>query len=135
MDILFNLLLFAHLIGLMLIAASFFALLGNLPGRDGTAVDKNRYLNMLGHTGILVALVTGPLMIWVRYGSFEGISHWFWLKMVFLLVLVGGIVMAAVSARAMRAGDAAAAHRVRLGRIIASAALVGTVFSAVFAFG
>lgn len=135
MDLVFNLLLFGHLIGLMLVATAFFALLGTLPTAGGAPVERNRYLNALGHGGIVLALITGPLMIWQRYGGFGGISPWFHVKMLFLLVLVAGIVMAAMSARRMRAGDPAAARRVRLGRIIASVGLVLTVFSAVMAFG
>jgi len=74
-------------------------------------------------------------MIWVRYGGFDGISHWFWVKMLFLVVLAAGVVMSAISARKMRAGDSAATTRVRTGRIVATVSLVGIVASAVLAFG
>lgn len=132
MDLPFALLLFAHFLGLMLTATAFFALLG-LMG-EGTAPSTSRYLTRLGHVGIVLALVTGPLMIWLRYGGFDGISHWFWAKMLFVLTLAAGIVMSAVSARAMRAGDAAAATRVRLGRMVATGSLVLVVLAAVLAF-
>lgn len=136
MDIVFNLLLFTHFVGLMLVATAFVGLLGMLPG-PGREPERSgsRYLTSLGHWGIIIAVVSGGLMLWQRYGGVEGISHWFWVKMLFLLVLTGGIVVAAISARRMRAGDAAAAGRVRLGRIVAAGALVGIVLSAVLAFG
>lgn len=134
LDPVVTLLLFAHFIGLMLVATAFFALLGMMPQGNGSPAATSRYLNMLGHTGIVVALVSGPLLIWVRYGGFDGISHWFWAKMLLLVVLAGGIVLSAISSRAMRAGDAVAAGRVRLGRIVASAGLVGVVLTAVLAF-
>lgn len=133
MDILFSLLLFSHFIGLMLIATAFLALIGMMG--EGTAPATSRYLTMLGHVGIVVALVSGPLMIWQRYGGFDGVSHWFWAKMLFVLTLAGGVVMSAISARKMRAGDAAAAGRVRMGRVIASVSLVLIVLCAVLAFG
>ena len=144
MDALFIILLFAHFVGLMLIATAFLALMGMMPQRVTTQAtagageaalpNSSRYLTMLSHVGILVSLITGPLMIWVKYGGFDGINHWFWMKMVFLVVLIVGIVIAARSGRKMRSGDAGAASQVRLGRTIATIALFGVVFSAVMAF-
>ena len=136
MDVTFNLLLFAHFVGLMLVATAFIGLLGLLPrrGRDPEQ-SRSPYLTRLGHWGIIIAIVSGGLMLWVRYQGFDGISHWFWSKMGFLLILIAGVVTAAMSAKKMRAGDAAAAGRVRLGRMVAAGALVLTVLFAVMAFG
>ncbi len=133
-DLVFAGLLFAHFLGLMLITAAFLPLLG-LMGDGSVAPTTNRLLTKFGHHGIIIALITGPLMIWLRYGGFDGVSHWFWVKMLFLLALAAGVVMSAISARKMRAGDAAATARVRTGRIIAAVSLVGIVASAVLAFG
>lgn len=134
MDYLFAGLLFAHLLGLMLIAAAFLPLLGMM-GDGSVAPTTNRLLTRFGHHGIIIALITGPLMIWLRYGGFDGISHWFWVKMLFLVALAAGVVMSAISAKQMRAGDPAATARVRTGRIVAALSLVGIVASAVLAFG
>jgi putative membrane protein len=134
LDYVFSALLFAHFFGLMLIAAAFLPLLGMM-GDGGAAPATNRLLTRFGHYGIIIAIVSGPLMIWHRYGGFVGISHWFWVKMAFLVVLAAGVVLSAMSARKMRAGDAAAAARVRTGRVIAALSLVGIVASAVLAFG
>lgn len=134
MDYLFAALLFAHFLGLMLVAAAFLPLLG-MTGEGGAAPATNRLLTRFGHYGIVIAVLSGPLMIWVRYGGFDGISHWFWVKMLFLLVLAGGVVTSAMSARKMREGDGAAAHRVRGGRVVSAVALIGIVLSAVLAFG
>ena len=109
-----------------------FTLLGMMGG--SMPPTTNRYLNVLGHLGIVIALVSGPLMIWQRYGSFDGVSHWFWAKMGCIVVLAVGVVLSATSARKMRAGDAVAASRVRLGRIIASVSLFLVVLFACLAF-
>jgi len=134
LDYVFAALLFAHLLGLVLMAAAFLPLLGMM-GEGGAAPVTNRLLTRLGHYGIIIAVISGPLLLWVRYGGFDGISHWFWLKMLFLLVLAGGVVTSAMSARKMRQGDAAAARRVRAGRVVSVVALIGIVLSAVLAFG
>jgi putative membrane protein len=133
LDVVFTLLLIAHLVGLMLVAAAFLPLLGMM-GQAGTAPQTNRLLTRFGHYGIIVLLLSGPLMLWVRYGGFDGVSHWFWAKMGFVLVLAAGVVTSAVSARRMRAGDAAATARVRLGRIVAVVSLLAIVVFAVLAF-
>lgn len=133
MDVAFSLLLIAHLVGLMLVAAAFLPLLG-IMGQGGVAPQTNRLLTRFGHYGIIVLLLSGPLMIWVRYGSLDGVSHWFWAKMAFVVLLAAGIVMSAVSARKMRAGDSSATARVRLGRIVAVASLLAIVVFAVLAF-
>lgn len=136
MDVTFNLLLFSHFVGLMLVATAFLGLLGMLP-RPGRDPEQSRspYLTQLGHWGIIISIVSGGLMLWVRYEGFDGISHWFWSKMGFLLILIAGVVTAAMSARKMRAGDVAAAGRVRLGRLVAAVSLLLIVLTAVLAFG
>jgi putative membrane protein len=133
LDVAFSLLLIAHLVGLMLVAAAFLPLLGMM-GQGGVATQTNRLLTRFGHYGIIVLLLSGPLMIWVRYGSLDGVSHWFWAKMAFVVLLAAGVVMSAVSARKMRAGDSSATARVRLGRIVAVASLLAIVVFAVLAF-
>ncbi len=126
-------LLIAHLAGLMLVAAAFLPLLGMM-GQGGAAPQTNRLLTRFGHWGIIVLLVSGPVLLFVRYGGFDGVSHWFWSKMGLIVLLAAGVVTSAISARGMRAGDAAATQRVRLGRIIAVLSLTGIVVFAVLAF-
>lgn len=133
MDAAFTLLLIAHLSGLMLVAAAFLPLLGMM-GQGGAAPQTNRLLTRFGHYGIIVLLLSGPLLIWVRYGGFDGISHWFWAKMGFVVLLAAGVVISAMSARKMRAGDAGATARVRFGRIVAVVSLLAIVVFAVLAF-
>jgi putative membrane protein len=134
LDLISILLLVAHLLGLMLVAAAFLPLLGMM-GQGGAAPQTNRLLTRFGHYGIIVLLVSGPLLLWVRYGGFDGVSHWFWAKMLFVVLLAAGVVVSVVSARKMRAGDPAATARVRLGRIVAVVSLLGIVVFAVLAFG
>ncbi len=133
MDAAFPLLLIAHLVGFMLVAAAFLPLLGMM-GQGGAAPQTNRLLTRFGHYGIIVLLLSGPLLVWVRYGGLEGISHWFWAKMLFVVLLAAGVIISAVSARKMRAGDAAATARVRFGRIVAVISLLAIVVFAVLAF-
>lgn len=128
-----QLLLIAHLAGLMLVAAAFLPLLGMM-GQGSGAPTTSRLLTQFGHWGIIVLLVSGPILLFSRYGGFDGVSHWFWAKMGFVVLLAAGVVTSAMSARKMRAGDAAAARRVRTGRIVSVLSLAGIVAFAVLAF-
>jgi protoporphyrinogen IX oxidase len=125
-------LLIAHFIGLALVAAAFLPLLG-LMGQ-GAPMQTNRLLTQFGHWGIIVLLVSGPILLFSRYGGVDGVSHWFWAKMAMVGLLAAGVVTSAISARKMRAGDLAAAARMRLGRVVAVASLLAIVVFAVLAF-
>lgn len=128
-----QILLIAHLAGLMLVAAAFLPLLGMM-GQGGATPETNRLLTRFGHWGIIVLLVSGPILLFSRYGGFDGVSHWFWAKMGLIVLLAAGVVTSAISARKMREGDPAAAQRVRMGRVLAVLSLAGTVVFAVLAF-
>lgn len=128
-----QILLIAHLAGLMLVAAAFLPLLGMM-GQGGATPETNRLLTRFGHWGIIVLLVSGPILLYSRYGGFDGVSHWFWAKMGLIVLLAAGVVTSAISARKMREGDPAAAQRVRMGRVLAVLSLAGTVVFAVLAF-
>lgn len=128
-----QLLLITHFVGLMLVAAAFLPLLGMM-GKEGSAPTTSRLLTQFGHWGIIVLLVSGPVLLFVRYGGFDGVSHWFWAKMGLIVLLAAGVVTSALSARKMRAGDAVAARRVRTGRIVSVLSVLGIVVFAVLAF-
>ncbi|MDP3315978.1 MAG: hypothetical protein Q8M47_07920 [Devosia sp.] len=128
-----QLLLIVHLAGLMLVAAAFLPLLGMM-GQGGAAPQTNRLLTRFGHWGIIVLLVSGPILLFSRYGGFDNVSHWFWAKMGLIVLLAAGVVTSAISARKMREGDASAARRVRIGRWIAVLSLAAIMVFAVLAF-
>jgi putative membrane protein len=88
----------------------------------------------LGKGAMLVLLVTGPLMLWLRYGwVVPGV--WFWVKMALIVVMLVTITMAAANGKKAQAGDAAAAVRARQFGMITAVAFLGVLLSAVLAFG
>jgi putative membrane protein len=50
-----------------------------------------RVFRMLTSVGLVVLLVTGPLMVWLKYGGFAGMNVWFQVKMG--LVALGVVLM------------------------------------------
>lgn len=93
-----------------------------------------RRLTMLGRGAVTVLIVTGILMIWSAFGL-SGLSPWFWVKMLLVLVTLGLMVYGPMMARRAMSGDTAAAAMLpRLGAIgMANFLLI--VLAAVLAFG
>jgi protoporphyrinogen IX oxidase len=86
------------------------------------------------HTGFLMLLISGPLLLWLKYGGFGGVSGWFHLKLTLVVVVIIAIVLSARALRRFKAGDQAALSTLRITRLVALVALLGVVLAAVLAF-
>jgi uncharacterized membrane protein len=133
MDIVFNLLLFIHLVALVVGAATNVAM--PLIGRQmaGSAPDVRERLGTIGRTlsmnsriALAVLVFSGIALLWVRYGGVDGASDWFWAKMALVVVV---IILAIV-------GAIAGPGRInpRVFGVATRLLLLGIVFTAVFAF-
>jgi protoporphyrinogen IX oxidase len=135
MDIAFDIALMAHLLSLLAAGA---ALIGIpvVAARMGSATAETRPLlggivQSLGRAAQIsfaVLIVSGPLMVWLRYGGVEGLNSWFWVKMALIVVMIGAMI---VGGRLRAAGNVAAAGSVAW---VSRAALVGVVIAAVLTF-
>jgi hypothetical protein len=135
MDIAFDIALMAHLLSLLAAGA---ALIGIpvVAARMGSATAEARPLlggivQSLGRAAQIsfaVLIVSGPLMVWLRYGGVEGLNSWFWVKMALIVVMIGAMI---VGGRLRAAGNVAAAGSVAW---VSRAALVGVVIAAVLTF-
>ena len=135
MDIAFDIALMAHLLSLLAAGAA----LNWIPvvgARMGWATAQTRPLlggivQSLGRAAQIsfaVLIVSGPLMVWLRYGGVEGLNSWFWVKMALIVVMIGAMI---VGGRLRAAGNIAAAGSVAW---VSRAALVGVVIAAVLTF-
>ncbi|GGF46405.1 hypothetical protein GCM10011321_41100 [Youhaiella tibetensis] len=135
MDLLFQICLVAHLLALMVAGGSVVAL--PIVGRElagaGPEVGKRfggiaQLLGRNSRAAFGVLILTGILMVWLRYGGVDGIGVWFWVKMG--LVVIVAIAMGAggrFRAQGMRQAANVAAWVSRL-------ALLGVIIAAVLAF-
>ena len=141
MDIVFDLLLMAHLLALLAVGALVVAmpLIGAQltsaapevrPVLGGIAQQIGRFAGIA--FGVL--LVSGPLMVWLRFGGVAGMNVWFWVKMGLIVVIAVAMGVSGRSRKKAMAGDPQAAAMVRTGTTIARIALVGVVVAAVLAF-
>lgn len=135
MDIAFDVALAAHLLSLLAAGA---ALIG-IPvvfARMGSATPEVRpvlggivqSLGRAAQIAFAVLIISGPLMIWLRYGGVEGLSNWFWVKMALIVVMIGAMI---VGGRLRAAGNVAAAGNIAW---VSRATLVGVIVAAVLTF-
>ena len=141
MDIVFDLLLMAHLMAL-LAAGSTVVAIPMIGTRLATASPEVRpilgglaqQIGGFARIAFGVLLVSGPLMVWLRFGGVAGMTPWFWVKMGLIVVMAVAMGVNGRFRQKAMAGDARAAAMVRAGATIARLALVGVVAAAVLAF-
>lgn len=135
MDVLFQICLVLHLLSLLVAGGAVVAI--PVMGRQLAGVGPEVRNSFGGIAQILgrnsqrafgVLVVTGVLMVWLRYGGIEGLSPWFWVKMVLVVVIAVGMQ---VSARSRGRGNGQLAN---ISAWVARLALVGVIMSAVLAF-
>lgn len=68
-------------------------------------------LSTLGRLGLGTLIVTGPLIIWLKYGGASGFTVWFWVKMVLVLALLLGVIYGGINLKRSMSGDQAAGRR------------------------
>jgi hypothetical protein len=141
MDIWFDIALIAHLFALMAAGAVLVAM-PLIARRMATATPETRGslagvaqgIGMGSRVALVVLLISGPLMLWLRYGGIEGASFWFWVKMVLIVTLIIGMGAGDVFRRRMQAGDRSVAGLAQAATWLSRISLVGIVVAAVLAF-
>ena len=79
-----------------------------------------------------VLLISGPVMLWLRFGGIEGASPWFWVKMALIVIMAVAI---GVGGRFRdKPGDKRAAIIATTAANVSRLALLGIVIAAVLAF-
>jgi uncharacterized membrane protein len=141
MGILTNILFWIHLSALSLGGAATFGIpvVGRLMP---TATNDTRPLlfkvakglSTVSRAGLGLLIITGPLMVWLKFGGTEGFTAWFWAKMVLVVLLLVAVIYAGINANAAERGDMAAAKRAPMIGTVAMLLLLGVVLCAVFAF-
>jgi protoporphyrinogen IX oxidase len=140
MDVFVNLLFWLHFIGLGMGVGGGVAL--SLTGpRLKTAMGSQLDLvwtmevafSRVATIGIAILLVTGPLMVWLKFGGFAGFTWWFGLKMGFVGLAVVGAALHEWAGRRYRAGRGRYQLMEISGRL-AGGSMIAAILCAVFAF-
>lgn len=135
MDVVFDLALMAHLLALLAAGATVIAMPLIAQRMAGAGADVRQTLGGLAQRigltsriAFLVLLISGPLMVWIRFGGLSGMNVWFWIKMALIVAMAGG--MAASGYYRSRGNAAAAGAAANVSRL----SLLGVIVSAVLAF-
>lgn len=141
MDVFINLLIGAHILAFVaggsnsvvgpVISAR---LAGATPDARAGYYGVMNSLAQVGKVAMVVLLVSGPLILWLRYGGLGGASIWFWIKMALIVVMLVTIIYGGINDKKAQAGDATAAERADAAHEVTSVAFLGVVLAAVFAF-
>ena len=141
MDIVNNLLFWLHLIGLGLGGVASFGLpVVGAQMRTATAETRPLLfkiaegLSGLGRAGFGLLVITGPLLVWLKFGGVSGFTNWFWAKMVFVLLLLIVVIFAGINGKRAQGGDMTAAKRAPMVGITALVLYLAVIFCAVFTF-
>jgi uncharacterized membrane protein len=141
MDVLANLLFWLHLIALAMAGGVSFGM--PVVGRNmPTATAETRPLlfkiahglSNLGKVSFGVLLVTGPILLWLRFGGTAPSMGWFIAKMVLVVILFVGVIYSGILLKRAEGGDRSAGQMMpRLGQGL-MVAFLGIILCAVFAF-
>ncbi len=141
MDIFVNLLFWIHMVSIALGGVAVFGL-PVVGARIGPAAPEVRptlfqiaeRLSTIGRAAFGALIITGPLMVWLKFGGTAGFTGWFWAKMVLVVVLLGVIIYGGINAKRAQGGDMAAAKRAPQISLVGMITFVGVLLCAVFAF-
>lgn len=141
MDVFVNILLCLHFVGVAMalgggvsLAATGPQFMANVAEYPELMWAVETAISRIGSIGVLILLITGPLIVWLKFGGTAAMNGWFWLKMVFVAVAVAGVAMHHVTSKRFRNGDRAALAGMALAGRTAGLSMLAVVFCAVFAF-
>ena len=93
-----------------------------------------RAFSAIASAGVALLLVSGPLLVWLKYGGFEAMPPWFWVKMVLVVIAVAGVATHEIAARRFKAGRTDAYRWMAISGRTAGIGMVLVVLCAVLAF-
>ena len=141
MDIVINLLIWLHFAGLVVGMGAGFSSgqvsmrMGAAPAEArGTFVAIYKALARISQIGLGLLLVTGLLILFLKFGNPMGLGVWFWIKMALVLILLGLVGFGASNSKKAFAGDQGAiALAPRVGMLTGMTGFL-IILAAVFAF-
>ena len=91
-------------------------------------------LAKVGKVAMGTLLVTGLLVLWLKWNWVPPNAVWFWIKMAAIVAMIFCIVQNERNSKLARAGDRDAAKRSQMFGQLTGAAFIIVILSAVFAF-
>ena len=113
-----SIVLFLHLLGLMMGAGGGFGSMVVMRVALTRPADEAKALRSIGPAlgrlslvGLIVMLITGAMLVFMKFGGFDNLPPLFWAKMVFVASLTAAAITLELTFGAVRRGDMEAAKR------------------------
>ncbi len=140
MPVIVNLLIWVHLLALAMGFAGGIAMSQIGPRLSAAAPDDRatwwplaNTFTAISHTGLMLLLVTGPLILWLKYQG--AVSTTFNIKMGLVLLAIVAIGVSSWGKARLKRGDERGAKVMAATGPVIMLLMLGVVLSAVFAFG
>jgi hypothetical protein len=92
------------------------------------------FFSRIGAGGLLILLITGPLLLWLKFGGPSGLTWWFWAKMALVVVALIGVGLHEWAGRRFRNGDKSVVPLMFTGGRAAGIGILLAMLCAVFTF-
>jgi hypothetical protein len=136
-----NILLWLHFVGVGMGMGGGIALSQVGPRLVVAPIDQRQLLWSLevffarvGAGGLAILIVTGPLMLWLKFGGPSGLNWWFSAKMLLVAVALIGVILHEWAGRRFRNGDESAVPLMFIGGRAAGIGIVLAMLCAAFTF-
>ncbi|HEY3948309.1 hypothetical protein [Phenylobacterium sp.] len=84
--------------------------------------------------GLVLLLITGPLLLWLKFGGMGGLNDWFRLKLALVAVSVVTIGLSEWGLARLKRGDEGGGRLMRITGPLTLVTVLAIVLAAVFAF-
>ena len=88
----------------------------------------------IGKVAAATLLITGPLLLWLRYGGVEGLNGWFKLKMALVAVIVLTIGLSMRGMARLKRGDEGGGKLMKVAGPLTTLTAAAIALAAVFSF-
>jgi hypothetical protein len=92
------------------------------------------FYSRIAGAGLVLLLITGPLMLWLKYGGMEGLNDWFKLKMALVAVIVVTIGLTMWGAARLKRGDEGGGKLMKVTGPLTTLTAAAIALAAVFTF-
>jgi uncharacterized membrane protein len=141
MVVLVNLLLWLHIVALALGLGGGLGMSQVGPRLVAAAPDQRetwwplaKVFTGLASVGLVLLLVTGPLMLWLKFGGFAGMNVWFQVKMALVVLAVVAVGLSQWGMARLRRGDEGGGRLASVTGPLTTLIVLAIALSAVFAF-
>ncbi|HEY8004197.1 MAG TPA: hypothetical protein VIE16_08215 [Phenylobacterium sp.] len=141
MNVLVNLLLWIHLLALAMGVGGGLGMSQVGPRLFVAAPDQRAtwwplatVFSRVAALGLVLLLITGPLLIWLKFGGFGGLNGWFKLKMALVAVVILTVGLSDWGLARLRRGDEGGARVAAVTGPVTMLTVVAIVLVAVLAF-